>query len=122
VLRRKRATECRSPLVAGNRDLALLRAACNWAVLGGLLPWSPFRVGDVPAVKLAHEEPRIRRLPLGEAERLMQAARGLHDLILAALETGCRSGELLSMQWHQIRFSPRAEVFPAGTENQGETR
>ena len=99
------------PLVAGNRDLALLRAACNWAVLGGLLPRSPFRVGDVPAVKLAHEEPRSRRLQLGEAERLMQAARGLHDLILAALETGCRSGELLSMQWRQIRLSPRAEVF-----------
>src|SRR4051794_23231151 len=33
------------PLVAGNRDLALLRAVCNWAVLGGILPRSPFRVG-----------------------------------------------------------------------------
>jgi integrase len=39
----------------------------------------------------------------------------LQDLITAALETGCRRGELLSLQWHQVRFSPRAEIYlPAG--------
>ena len=99
------------PLVAGNRDLALLRAVCNWAVLGGLLPRSPFRVGDVPAVRLAHEEPRTRRLQHGEDDALLGAAGGLLDLVVAALETGCRKGELLSLQWHQVRFSPRAELF-----------
>jgi integrase len=103
------------PLVAGNRDLALLRAVCNWAVLGGLLPRSPFRVGDVSAVRLSREEARTRRLQPGEAERLTLAAGGLLDLITAALETGCRKGELLSLQWAQVRFSPRAELFlPAG--------
>ena len=29
----------------GNRDLALLRAMFNWAVLGGLVPSTPFKVG-----------------------------------------------------------------------------
>jgi integrase len=99
------------PLVAGNRDLALLRAAFNWAVVGGIMPRSPFRVGDVPVVKLAHEEQRTRRLQPGEAERLDAGAGRLRDIIVAALETGCRVGELLSMQWHQVRFSPRAELF-----------
>jgi integrase len=99
------------PLVAGNRDLALLRAVCNWAVLCGLLPRSPFRVGDVPAVRLLREEPRSRRLHQGEDEALLGAAGGLQDLVVAALETGCRKGELLSLQWHQVRFSPRAEIF-----------
>ena len=33
------------PTVAGNRDLALLRAMFNWAVLGGLVPATPFKVG-----------------------------------------------------------------------------
>ena len=99
------------PLVAGNRDLALLRAMFNWAVLGGLLPRSPFRIGDVPAVRLAREEARSRRLQPGEAERLLDAAGGLRDLVVAALETGCRKGELLSLQWHQVR----AQLFlPAG--------
>src|SRR6185436_16222883 len=50
-----------------------------------------------------------------EGERLQAHAGGLADLITAALETGCRKGELLSMQWSQVRFSPRAEIFlPAG--------
>lgn len=103
------------PLVAGNRDLALLRAAFNWAVLGGLVKSSPFRIGDVTAVRLTRETARTRRLQPGEAERLLESANSLHDVITAALETGCRRGELLSMQWHQIRFHPRAEIFlPAG--------
>jgi integrase len=106
-----KAFRAKRPLVAGNRDLALLRAVCNWAVLGGLLPSSPFRVGDVPAVRLGREEARTRRLQPGESERLLGAAGGLRDLITAALETGCRKGELLSLQWHQVRFSPRAEIF-----------
>ena len=40
----------------------------------------------------------------GEADRLL-AACGTHlrALVEAALETGCRKGELLSLQWHQVR-------------------
>jgi integrase len=103
------------PVVAGNRDLALLRTVFNWAVLGGFLERTPFRIGDVVAVSLTREEARTRRLQPGEEERLLAAAGGLSDLITAALETGCRKGELLSLQWHQVRFSPRAELFlPAG--------
>lgn len=103
-------------LVAGNRDLNLLRAAFNWAVVRGLLPRSPFRVGDVPVIKMAREEARTRRLQPGEYERLLygpqrQAASRLQELILAAVETGCRRGELLSLQWHQVRFTPRCELF-----------
>src|SRR5262245_7332485 len=99
------------PLVAGNRDLALLRTVFNWAVLGDRLPATPFRKGNVPAVKLQREEPRTRRLYPGEEERLLNAGGGLRDLIVAALETGCRTGELLSLQWYQVRFHPRAEIF-----------
>src|SRR6185436_1782430 len=91
------------PTIAANRDLALLRAAFNWAVLGGLVPATPFKVGTVAAVKLAREEARTRRLQPGEEERLLLAAGGLKDLIVAALETGCRLGELLSLEWSQVR-------------------
>lgn len=55
------------PQTAGNRDLALLRAVCNWAVLRGLLPSTPFRVGNVSAVRLGGEVARTRRLHPGEA-------------------------------------------------------
>ena len=89
--------------VAGNRDLSLLRAAFNWAVLAELVPATPFKIGTVAAVRLAREEPRTRRLQPGEAPRL-EAAANVHmrDLITAALESGCRLGELLSLQWTQI--------------------
>lgn len=100
------------PLVAGNRDLNLLRAAFKWAVLHGLIPHSPFRIGDEPAIRLGRESARTRRLHPDEDERLLGAATSLlRDLIVAALETGMRRGELLSLQWHQVRFAPRAELF-----------
>jgi integrase len=99
------------PLVSGNRDLALLRAMFNWAVLKHLVPTTPFKIGTVTAIKLKREEARTRRLQPGEEERLLLVAKGLRDLIIAALETGCRLGELLSLQWDQVR----GELFlPAG--------
>jgi integrase len=107
------------PRVAGNRDLNLLRAAFNWAVLGGLLPRSPFRIGDVPAIKMTREHARTRRLQPGEHERLLLAAGRLKDLITGALETGCRKGELLSLQWHQVRFAPRCEIFLPAEKTKG---
>lgn len=111
------AFRAQRPRVAGNRDLALLRAAFNWAVLQGLIPSTPFKIGTVSAVKLVREESRTRRLHHGEEERLLAACEpgidnagrpwsgnpDLRALVVAALETGCRLGELLSLQWHQVR-------------------
>ena len=54
---------------------------------------------------------RIGTAP-GGGDGLAKAATGLlRDVVVAALETGCRSGELLTLQWWQVRFSPRAEIF-----------
>ena len=42
----------------------------------------------------------------GEEERLVRyAPPHLRDLIIAALETGCRRGELLSLRWSDIKWS-----------------
>lgn len=99
------------PHVAANRNLALLRAMFNWATVDGLVSRSPFRVGDVAVVKLTREEARTRRLQGDEETRLLEASNGLQALIVGALETGMRLGELLSLQWHQVG----ADLFlPAG--------
>jgi integrase len=100
------------PRAAGNRDLTLLKAAFNWAVRSDLLPSTPFKKEGVPMIQMLPEEARTRRLHLGEEEGLLAAATSdMRDLILAALETGCRRGELLSLQWEQVR----EELFlPAG--------
>jgi integrase len=106
--------------IAGNRNLALLRAMFNWAVLGGLVPSTPFKVGTVSAVKLVREEARTRRLEPGEDVQLLIHAGRLKDLITAALETGCRQGELLSLQWRQVLAH---DLFlPAGKTKAKKTR
>jgi integrase len=107
------------PRIGASRDLALLRAAYNWAVLGDLVPATPFKVGGVSAVQVKpREEGRTRRLQPGEEARLLAACdpgltknghrpwpgnRQLRDVVVAALETACRIGELLSLQWSQVR-------------------
>ncbi|MGE3520425.1 MAG: tyrosine-type recombinase/integrase [Vicinamibacterales bacterium] len=110
--------------VAANRHLRLLRAAFNWAIDKDLVERSPFRKGDKTTVKLTRERARSRRLQGDEAERLLAACgEHLRALVEAALETGCRRGELLSMQWHQVQFAPRGEIWlPEGKTKTGRGR
>lgn len=99
-------------VVAANRDLAFLRACFNWAIRMGYLERTPFKRGTEAVVKLAGELKRRRRLEPGEQDRLFAAcAPHVRLIVEAALETGCRVGELLSLQWHQVRFAPRADIL-----------
>jgi integrase len=96
-------------VVAANRHLAFLRSVFNWAILMGHIERTPFKRGTVATVKLAQELPRRRRLESGEEERLFAAcAPHVRLVVEVALETGCRIGELLSLQWAQVRFEPKA--------------
>ena len=101
--------------VTANRNLALLRACFNWAIRVGYVERTPFKRGTETVVKLSRESGRTRRLEPGENERLLAACGPrLRAVVEAALETGCRKGELLSLQWHQVRPEPRQElVLPA---------
>jgi integrase len=54
---------------------------------------------------MAKEQARYRRLHDGEEKRLMLVAKEhLQACISAALETGMRRGEVLGLQWKDIRF------------------
>lgn len=100
-----------------NRMLSRLRHVFSWAIAEGYLKDTPFKRGSVAVVKLetSAEGARTRRLepsmPLadgtvrdGEEVRLLKhAGPHLRALVVAALSTGCRLGELLSLQWWQIR-------------------
>ena len=110
--RAKRA-ECRAKGTA-NKELALLRYMFNLAVEWGFLEKSP--VAGVKALK--EDEHPMRVLSSSEEEALLEAAAGhLKPIIVAALNTGMRKGELLSMRWRSVDLRRRVvtvEVSKAG--------
>ena len=100
--------------------MARVRHLFNWSIAEGMIDRSPFKRGDVTLVPLdTHaERERTRRLQPGERQRLLKhAGPHLQALIIAALSTGCRRGELLSLQWSQIQRDEQGDtqviVLPA---------
>src|SRR6185369_142797 len=82
----------------------------------GFVDTTPFKRGGVTVirVKTGADSARTRRLADDEEGRLLAAASPhLQALIIAALETGCRVGELLSLQWHQVRWDDNVLLLPA---------
>jgi len=84
-----------------NRDLECLRHLLFWAVDEGYLAAAPLR--RMPLVR-ERRKPR-RMVSVGEELRLLAAAAPhLRAIIIAALDTGMRRGELLGERWDHIDF------------------
>jgi integrase len=106
--------------VGVNRCLGRLRAFYSWAVKADHVSVTPFKKGTESIIEMFTETKRERRLhPAhggvpGEQERVFSAANPhLQALIVAALETACRIGELLSLQWRQVRWDLNEIHLPA---------
>ncbi|MBS1794106.1 MAG: tyrosine-type recombinase/integrase [Acidobacteria bacterium] len=88
-----------------NRELSYLRRILNIAERNGWIAKNPFKGGDV-LIHSADEVKRERILTLEETQRLIDACTDrrahLKPLIIAALDTGCRLGELLKLQWQEV--------------------
>ncbi|MDA1094280.1 MAG: site-specific integrase [Acidobacteria bacterium] len=95
--------------VTVNHDLKLLRKMFNWGIRKGYLERTPFKIGTEPAITLAREIPRSRRFENEEDEqRLLDAANPqLRAVIIAILDTACRPGEILSLQWRDVNLERR---------------
>lgn len=88
-----------------NRYLALLKRMFNIAVEEGYLEENP-----VKKVKLYSEKDNLKERILTEQEerKLMEASsKHLKSILIVALNTGMRLGEILSLQWSQIDFNTR---------------
>ena len=98
------------------RELRLFCAAINFVRL-------EFDRNDLPnpvaKLGLASEEPRVRWITHQEAARLVsEAERGatrphLAAFIRLALNTGCRRGELLNLEWSRVDLQQRRFLLEA---------
>jgi integrase len=110
-------------LIGTHRSLSRLRNFYRWAVKRKHATQNPFTIAkDSDVTLFVDEGDRERRLepaarddrPSEEARIFAAANPQLQALMFAALETGCRRGELLSLQWSQVRFDLDEIHLPAG--------
>ena len=89
-----------------NRTIELLRHMLNWAVWREYLEKTPFRRGTETLIKkLREDNQRRRRLSPDEELRLLAAAPPhLRSMIITALDTGMRRGEMLALRFAGIDF------------------
>lgn len=100
-----------------NRELAFLKHLFNEAIR-----WEKVDVNPVEKVKLFRElQNNTRVLSDEEEEKLLAAApRHLRPMIITALETGMRRGEVLSLKWKDVDFE-QGYLMVRDTKN-GESR
>jgi integrase len=111
AFREGRRAQGRSPVTV-NHDLKLLRKMFNWGIRKGYVERTPFKIGTEPAIRLDRETPRNRRFESEDDEqKLLDAATPhLRAVVTALLETACRPGEILSLQWRDVSLE-RDEIL-----------
>ncbi len=127
---------CTRAIASVNRELALLRRMFNVALQEEWLIKNPFKLGE-PLISAAKERKRERILTREEEWRLLAACAPrtivytrneqevtaidaghknrelLRSLIIMALDTGCRLGEMLKLQWRDVDFQSRLITLQA---------
>lgn len=102
-----------------NRDLECLRHIFFWAVDEGLLPANP-----LSRVRMVRERRKRRTvLSLEEEDRILAvASKHLKPIVIAALDTGMRRGELLTQRWEDVDFARRLLYVTHSKTAEGECR
>ncbi len=102
-----------------NRDLSVLRHILYWAVDQSILPANP-----LTRLRLARER-RVRRpvMSVEEELRLLAVApTHLKRIIVAALDTGMRRGEILSQLWEHVDMQRNVLSVSRSKTPEGEAR
>ncbi len=108
ALKARKIEEGLNPNTVGNLQ-SLLSGALNQAVDDGLIPSNP--ASRVKKATSRGETP-MRALSYEEASRLIAAVEGTREeaLIILALRTGMRQGELAALRWEDIDLSGKASI------------
>lgn len=102
-----------------NRDVEVIRHILFWAVEERILASNPLARSRLPRAR------RIKRpiLSIAEEDLLLKAAAShLKGIVIAALDTGMRRGELLAQRWEDIDFFRKVLVVTKSKTAEGESR
>jgi len=106
-------------IAAVNRELETFRALFRFAVREGYVDRTPFDDGEV-VIKKHHEQKRERVMSFEEETRLLNACTGryqhLRALIILAVDTGLRRGELFQLTWDDVDMEQGSITIRAETE------
>jgi integrase len=112
-------------IAAVNRELELLRAVLNFARRQGWISINPFAQGE-SLIDRAAENSRERVLTFEEELRLLSVCVGrlahLRPIIITALDTGMRRGELFQLEWRDVNFDTGILRLRAITTKDNRTR
>ena len=91
-----------------NRELACLKKMYNLAI-----KWGEAKRNPVTDVEFLEEPPgRTRFLSEEEAQRLIEcSSEHLKPIVMTALNTGMRLGEILSLKWDQVHIKKVIEPY-----------
>jgi integrase len=107
-----------------NRATQLLREMLNWAVGREYLERTPFRRGTVCLIRPELED-NMRRRRISEAEEvalLANAPPTLRAMIICAIDTGMRRGEMLAVRWADVDLKQGLITLRGTTTKSGRTR
>ena len=102
-----------------NRDVSVLRRILYWAVEESLMLANP-----LARLRMARER-RTRKPVLSVAEEdllLGAASKHLQGIVITALDTGMRRGEVLGQRWEHIDFPRRLLFVTKSKTPEGESR
>jgi integrase len=102
-----------------NRDLEVLRHLLFWAADEGYLATNP--LSRMPMVR-ERRKPRPVMTLAEEPLLLQNSAPHLQALVIAALDTGMRRGELLTQRWEHVDFTRRLLFVTHSKTAGGEAR
>lgn len=112
-------------IASANRELELMRAMMRFAIRQGWLTRSPFEMGD-SLISKGDETRRERTLSQDEEKRLLAVCTGrrahLRPLLIAAIDTAARRGELFKLCWRDVDFVSRSITIIAENSKTAQAR
>jgi integrase len=108
--------------VAIRHLLQTARHLFNWAIREGYASSTPFRREGVTLISVKPGRARTRRLEDGEETRILaHACPFIADFFAAMIETGCRPGELRTLQWSEVQ-GDHFVILPAKAKDREERK